>query len=420
MSLLDTKLNEIVGIYAKKRVNGEVASDRTMDSCGQVLRTCFRNLVKLGYKIQEPENLTEKHIAKLCEHWYGTGISKSTMQERLSRLRVFVGWIEKPWKVKSLRHYLPNVDPKELVVSRIAKASKSWTELGIDVAAKIKEADSFDWRFGLMLRLELAFGLRRVEVVQLKPWKSDKGDKLAIYEAKNGRPRDIYIDTEEQRVVLDQVKAKIAKGAHLGWPTNTRGQPGSLQYSIGRYNKSMAKIGITREESSATGHGLRAQFAENAALIAHLIPPTLGGTGGQMPRDDLNVALAQVSELLGHSRVCVTGSYYGSFGRDVTPDVVNRCKHNIERGLLSIESAQLTPVPSDRLNDCLLLVGELSVIDVEATPKQVHALWIIHSDRHATGWVRPREGNAEALEVAAMKIAARREKNQDQDNRPSQ
>lgn len=404
METLITKLNKILAAHATKRVNGRVASHSTTTSAGQTLRTCFHDLVTLGYRMQTPENLSEKHLFALIEHWHKEGKAVSTIQERLSRLRIFAGWIGKNGLVKSLPTYLPSVPAKDLKVRKVALKSKGWTENGVDVKAKIAEADALDRRFGLMLRLALAFGLRHMEVVQLRVWKSDRGDKLAVYHAKNGRPRDVYIDTPEQRAVLDFVKAAIGKSEHLGWRSTTRGETASLEYSIGRYNKCMAKIGITREDAGVTGHGLRAQYAENAALIAQMIPPTLGGTGGQMDRDDLNVKRSQVSELLGHSRTSITSAYYGSFGREATQDDADRCKTNISDGLKKLSDQLLAPVPNERMIDCIQLVGELSLLDIDVTAKQAHHLWHLHSLRHGNDWVAPRKGNAEAMEVEAMKI----------------
>jgi integrase len=273
------------------------------------------------------------------------------------------------------------------------------------VIEKIKLADELDVVFGRMLRMDLSFGLRRMEVLQMKPHKSDMGSKLRVYEAKNGRQRDIEIETAEQRQVLDAVKASIkGKLDHLGWKQTARGKVATLEYNLQRYNKSMAAIGITRKDAGVTGHGLRAQFAENAALIAHMIPPTLGGTGGQMQKDELDVTRAQVSELLGHSRVSITGSYYGSFGRNVTPDAADRCKTNIERALRYCHIGVTKTVTEERLADCLQMVKELTAIDVDITARQVQMLWEIHSERFAVYWKAPQVGNAEALEAAALRL----------------
>jgi integrase len=398
-------LNHLLSQHASKRVNGNVASHLTSSSYGAVLTKCFSQLHKLGYKLQDPRNIGEKHIEALCRFWLESGRKASTMQSELSKLRIFCGWIGKAGMVKNLVEILPDVDRARLKSIKVAKKSKSWSENGIDVTAKIREGDELDWRFGLMLRMSLAFGLRRKEAVQLKPWKSDKGEKLAVYEAKNGRPRDVYIDTPEQRAVLDYVKSKIvSKSGFLGWETTERGEKATLEYSIGRYNRSMAKIGITKNDVDTSGHGLRAQFAENAALIANMIPPTLGGTRGQMDREDLNVKRAQVSELLGHSRISITASYYGSFGREATLDEAGRCKKNIEKAVQQCPSTNFKPVLADRLDDCTKLLTELAQIDVEITARQVQMLWEVHSQRHAGDWIKPLNGNAEALEAAALKI----------------
>ncbi|MBY0240238.1 MAG: integrase domain-containing protein [Burkholderiaceae bacterium] len=398
------KLNTILHTHALKRVNGKAASHSTTTSAGQTLRTCFKDLVSLGYRLQDPTNLEQKHIRALCEHWHKEGRAVSTIQERLSRLRIFAGWVKKPGMVKKLAVYLPNVPPAELRLRKVTTASKSWSENGIDVTAKILAADQVDMRFGLMLRLALSFGLRRMEVVQLRPWKSDHGERLAVYHAKNGRPRDIPIVTPEQRVVLDSVKAQVRKGEHVGWKHTSKGQEATLEYSIGKYNKCMAAIGITRVESGVTGHGLRAQYAENAALIAALIPPTLGGTGGQMLREDLMIKREQVSELLGHSRASITGAYYGTFGRKTPPDQVDRCKFHIEKAISAIRPGDVIAVPGERAGDVADLLRELMAIGIDITGKQAHHLWAIHSQRHASNWASLQERNIEALEAAAIKL----------------
>jgi site-specific recombinase XerD len=398
-------LTSILAEHAFKRTNGRTASDRTTTAYGEVLKMCFDQLDALGYRLQNPRNLTEQHVAALCQYWYNENKQVSTIQDYLSKLRVFSGWIGKAGMVKSLDKYLPEVDKEKLKVRKAAIESKAWSEKGVDIIQKIEEAHALDPKFGLMIRMMLAFGLRRKEVVHTRPWKADRSDKLVIYlgEAKGGRPRDIYLDNPEQRVVLDFVKSQLKKNERLGWETDTRGNRATLKYNIRRYNDYMARIGITKLKDGVTGHGLRAQYSENSALIAGMIPPTLGGTPGQMERGEMNVKRAQISELLGHSRIDVTVSYYGSFGREVKIEEVDRCKNNIEAGLKYLASDALPPVPPERMPDCLQLVAELAPLEIAITPRQVQHLWSQHSARHAVPWARPRAGNAEALEVEALK-----------------
>lgn len=286
----------------------------------------------------------------------------------------------------------------------VASASRSWSENGIDVIEKIKDADELDWRFGLMLRMQLAFGLRRIEVLQIKPWRCDRTDKLCLSATKGGRPRDIYIDTGEQRVVLDMVKARLSKDEALGWKNRADGKPATLKYSTQRYSSLLPRIGISRSVSLVTGHGLRAQFAENAALVASMVPPTLGGSLGQMGTDELFVKRVQVSELLGHSRVSVTPSYYGTFGRGNAPDSPDQGRLVIEDSVKHLAAAAPDTMTRMRMADCLDMVRELGMKNIAITLPQVYILWAVHSQRHGVDWATPQMQNLAALEAAARHV----------------
>jgi integrase len=398
-------VNMILADFAHTRVNGKPASERTAQALGEALRTMFGLLVELGYRLEDPRNIKEKHIRALCAEWHRRNRAPSTIRNYLSSLRIFCGWIGKEGFVKDVYYYLPDVPREELCVPTVTKRSKSWAEVGIDVGAKVAEALALDWRFGLMIMAQVSFGLRLMEVLQMQPWKCDKGDKFAAYKTKGGRPRDIDIDTPVQRGVMDFIKSKIGKKESLGWSVKTDGSAGSLKYSRSHYNYLMKKIGINKVMTEVTGHGLRAQFAENAALLRNLIPPTLGGTPGQMPREDLDLTRLQVSELLGHSRKSITSAYYGSFGRETKLDGTDRAKKAIQPCLAAIGADQLRPIPSDRLAQCALLNAELMAIQVYDDARKVQVLWEHHSRRHGIEWIPPTSGsNLAALEAAAISI----------------
>lgn len=402
----DKILEALISANVGKRVNGNVASGKTQKTRGEVLRTCFNNLWDLKYKITNPANLETRHVKALCESWHEKGIANKTIQGRLSNLRIMGGWIGKPNLVKSVYDYLPDVPKAELRTKTAAEKSKSWAEHDIDLVQKFYQADMLDRRFGVMLKMELAFGLRRDEVLQFKPHKSDEGTKIRIYEAKGGRLRIVDIVSEGQRYVLNLAKAICSsKLQPLGWLQNKDGNPTTLEQNERRYNDLMQRIGITKYDAGVTGHGLRAQFAENLALHSKLIPATLGGTRGQMSKDDLDLKRAQVSEQLGHSRISVTSAYYGSFGRNVTLDEVNRCRDNIESCLKHCHTGVTVAVPEDRKADCLAIIAELDNLGVELLLRQAHMLWSINSrNRHANDWVKPELGIAEAIEVVALNL----------------
>jgi hypothetical protein len=46
----------------------------------------------------------------------------------------------------------------------------------------------------------------------------------------------------------------------------------------------------------------------------------------------------------------------------------------------------------------------MALIDVEMTPSQAQALWTLHSQRFASDWVKPRQGNAEAMDATASSL----------------
>lgn len=405
MNLLKNQLNAILQKHSGTRTNGKVASERTKSAIGESLRADFVRLSHLGFKLQNPENLGEKHIEALCKSWHSEGFTAKTMQVKLSYLRIFCRWVGKGNMVKSVPHYLPEVPRSDLRVTTAAASGKSWAAHGIDVAEKVLEADALDIRFGAMLRLAVAFGLRRHEIIECYPWKVDEGDRFAAYRTKGQRPRNINIDTPEQRKVLDHVKSMVKKSEHLGWTTMRDGSAANIKYSLAKWYKMLAKIGITKAISEVSSHGLRAQYAENAALIANLIPPTLGGTGGQMLKEDLDLKRFKVSELLGHSRISITSAYYGSFGRQTAPDSPDRTKLAIAAAIPTIPAEKLMDIPHERLPDCMRLMTELVMVRSYVEPRIVHALWEYHSSRHCTDWLAPGASNVAALEAAANHFA---------------
>jgi hypothetical protein len=73
------RLNEILAAHARKRVNGDVASHSTTTTLGQTLHTTFSDLWSLSFRITNPENLSQNHIASLCRHWYEKELAVSTI-----------------------------------------------------------------------------------------------------------------------------------------------------------------------------------------------------------------------------------------------------------------------------------------------------------------------------------------------------
>ncbi len=312
--LIET-VDAVLEKHAWRRADGKVASLRTRGYSKEVMHETCRRLHRLGYLIQNIESINPKHIEAIVKSWHGDGLSNKTMQNQYSRLKIFVNnWLGKNGMVREggVINYLEGVDESSLKVQTYTDETKSWSGNGLDVKVWIDRARLIDSRFHCMLLMGLAFGLRKKEMLRIKPWLADKNEHLSIdgSVAKNGRHRTIPLEGaygQFQRQVLDQVKKEVKRGETLGWPNRT------LKQNENRYYKYMQAIGATKYESGVTGHGLRAEFAENQAMLMGLIPPSLGGDKKQMTKKAREEITLAVSNRMGHGRVSVLGAYYGTF-----------------------------------------------------------------------------------------------------------
>jgi len=402
--------NEIHRIMSAKgatRVNGKPASDRTQALTTEVICAAFKRLHELGYKIQEPGNIGERHIAALMtDAWHTKKKKIKTIQNELSRLRVFCGMLGKGGMVGPLEKYLPDVDPKLLIVRAAARQSKSWSENGIDLVSKFQEVDERDWRLGLMLRLELAFGLRRQEVLKFDPHTQDFGQYIEVFpgQGKGGRARHIPVISAAQRATLDFVKSRVPKNQPLGWKDMHSGKTASLEQNIKRYENLMAALGFTKADAGVTGHGLRAQFAENHSLLLGMLPPTLGGLPDQLARDDLQIKRTRLAQALGHNRQDITNAYIGSFGQGKSKAEAFLNIDAIKFALKLIESEKLQSVPNERMQDCILIQYIFSKVEVFMSHEQAHLLWRAHAHRQGVEWMAPEGEIGVALQVEALAL----------------
>jgi integrase len=314
--------------HAGKRVDGDIASFKTIGASKDALGGMATTLWGLGYQLTNPEGFSEKHARALIRHKWAYGISPGGLSVLMTQLSKLQTWIKKTGMLKTTAVYLPEVDPAAFKRRKIAEHSKSVSGNGYDLGTVVSNADYIDWRFGAMVRIEAIFGLRREEALKIIPHLDDKGRYFDIRKgvAKSGLERKIPIETPLQRQTLDYVKSLIPKREHLGWmdkPKQPKGKSSSsssqsemrkqlLKRNEGRYNANMIKLGFTKKDAGVTGHGLRVEYSEDMALMKGFVPATLGGTKGQLDQESLDLARLQVAESMGHSRISVTGAYYGS------------------------------------------------------------------------------------------------------------
>jgi integrase len=317
---LSVEMLKFVTHKAAVRVNGKTSSNRTIDAAKDVLAEMCLRLWRLGFRVQTISAINGKHIEAVVRNHWACGASPKYMASIMTQLNKLDDWLGKPGIVKSIEAYLPEVEANEFRNSMIAAKSKSWSENGIDLGLKIAEADKKDARFGLMLRMCLALGLRRCEVLQIIPWKDDRSVFFDIRPgiAKGGRARTIPYLSPAQKEVVEYVKSQLKRNEHLGWSDPVlRGEGGLLLRNEKRYSQYMTDIGITKSESGVTGHGLRAEYAEDMSMLMGLIPATRGGAKEQMSQEDEDTIRLHVSENMGHSRTNVTNAYYGKLTKKV-------------------------------------------------------------------------------------------------------
>lgn len=402
------KVDELMKLVGSRRVNGRVASERTQTLTKDVVYAAIRRLHELGYKIQDPKNLGERHIEVLVKHWWYCQHKKiKTIQNDLSRLRVFCGMLGKPGMVGAVEKYLPDVDPSQLKVRSAAQTTKSWSGHGIDLVATFRKVDEHDSQLGLMLRLQLGLGLRREEVLKCNPHVQDYGNYLQVLPGmgKGGRWRNIPIMSSAQRELLDYVKARAPKNKPLGWEYSHFGKPASLEQNIRRYENLMASLGFTKANAGVTGHGLRAQFAENKALLLGMVPPTMGGNAGQLEGADRNVMKVKVAQALGHNRASITSAYIGSFEPFASNSAgSDRGFVTIQKALRILDAVGLPEVPAEHLDDCLLIQRTMDDIGLTLSGEQAHILWAKHARRHGVEWMVPGPETALMLKTSAEAI----------------
>lgn len=286
----------------------KVVSNLTMQHRKRRLFNCFQQLRDLGYRLENPRNLSTRHIEVLVRHWVSRGLTPATIQTWLSHLRVFSAWIGKPGMVRAPSAYVSN--PASVQRDYAAGEDGSWSSRSVDIEAIFHEAAAVDTYVGNQLIAELLFGLRVKEAIMLRPWRDDAGESLMVVDGtKGGRARVVPIVHPEQRQALDAFKLQLQhKRASLADPRLR------LHQAIHRYYSVMRRVGINKKHLGVTSHGLRREFANRRYReIAGVASPVQGGKA--IGREHDRQARVAVMEMLGHNREQIGSAYLGAILR---------------------------------------------------------------------------------------------------------
>lgn len=294
-------------IRKSARREGDTVGSRTVELRKQEIESFFSELFKLHYKIESVHNLKQKHLKAVFQNLEAQGQAPSTLQSKISMMRLFCEWIGKPGMVEESSNYV--VNPLSTKRTMVVKEDKSWDGNGIDVMVKLEEIRSEDKKIAGVLLLCYGFGLRIREAVMMNVFKSDEQRVLTvIHGTKGGRIRHVPIEHDWQvellkdlRGIADQKTGKLVE----------RGD--TVERSIRRVRWQMEKRGLVLAKAGVTPHGLRHQymherFKEQTGVDA----PVKGGDISVLDKQEFDNKTEKLMERAGHSRKSIGAAYYGS------------------------------------------------------------------------------------------------------------
>lgn len=320
----------------------KAVSNLTMQQRADRLYHCFAQLRGLGFRLEDPRHLGERHVRALVHSWVANGHSAATIQTKLSHLRVFASWIGKPGMVRGAMDYV--TDPAQLKRHYAARTDASWSSKQVNAESVITKLRSLDAFVANQALAELRFGLRVKEAIMLRPWRADAGEALMVDDGtKGGRPRIVPLRNSDQRDALNFLKASVrTRNGSLADPSLT------LKQAMTRYYVVMRAAGITRKGLGITSHGLRKEFANQVYLeLTGVRSPVQGGPPIDRVVD--REARLRLVEHLGHARESIGTAYVGAVlhrGRrnDITSSSAGVVSHPVRQ---SAGEAEMVPGADD-------------------------------------------------------------------------
>ena len=295
---------------ASERRRGKAAGGLTANKRWQVLFQSFEELRGLGYKLENPRNFRLKHMRALVPHWESKNLAPSTIQNKISILRVFAGWIGKPDMIPATEALTST--PEAGRRSYAASIDKSWEGNGVDCAEQVERIRQLDPRMALQVELAAAFGLRVGESWHVRPAADivplgKDGYSLRLLEGTKGkRLRHVPVESERQEDVLGRARQLAGNGSMMP-PGCTKAEWRNHYYWI------LRKLGITRKEMGVTMHGLRHQYVHGQYLARLGVDvPVKGGGDTLLSKDEAGRQKHFIAENLGHSRPSIVTVYSGS------------------------------------------------------------------------------------------------------------
>ena len=285
------------------KANREKMSYETRHSMTKRLKTIFKDLHEIGYKLPNIRNVKQKHVETLVQHWKENDLAAGTIKNRMANLRFVCESFGRNNVIKTNKEY--GIENRSYILTE----NKVIKELNLE---RIQ-----DGQLQLSLRLQQEFGLRREECLKIKPeqaFTTTPGGsnvlKLQASWTKGGIERNIPIETKSQLELIREAINTVGKNSLI---------PNDKTY-IERRNQ---YDDLTHRAGLRSLHGLRHAYAQNRYF--ELTNRYANGNGWHSPiaggpkRHQMNKkqkvidkkVRIRISHELGHSRVAIVKNYCG-------------------------------------------------------------------------------------------------------------
>lgn len=265
-----------------------------------ILLLCADQLQQLGFQQLRVHQLKLRHVHRLVQHWKTAGLQANTIRNRLSALRWWAGLIGHGHMLPASNHYFG-----------IATRAQSATTQKAQIVTEAQIQQIPDPWIQWSVRLAVAFGMRRKEVLLIHIWHADKGDHLLLTKTKGNRPRQVPIRTEAQRAVVNGVKAFVRQQARAYTQQSLIPADQTFIAWRQRYDALTHAAGLTNL------HGVRHHYSQQRMEeeTGRKAPIAGGPSRRSMTKEERardNIARQHVSEELGHRRRSIVGFYVGT------------------------------------------------------------------------------------------------------------
>lgn len=279
---------------AKHNKDGSFA---TQGNRRDMLALFAHQLIELGYKDLRARDWKGRHIHALFKRWKKEGIADSTIRNRLAVLRWLCEKLDRP-------HIMPRTNAPYKLEPRHSVAQESKAQiLPEDTLGQIP-----DQYLQFSIQLQSLFGMRREEVLKVRLWEADQGDKLVLQPSwtKGRVGRSIPIRTPAQRALLDQIKAWLPSKASALIPPHR-----NYIQQRHRYDRLIKQAGLHNL------HGLRHNYSQKRfEEETGFASPVAGGPHSkeltQKQREVNREARLKISRELGHNRSSISSTYIGT------------------------------------------------------------------------------------------------------------